>query len=85
MTLNVGDAQRIAFSADGQSLLAGMTTGLINRHVLDVQRLFALAAERVHRVLTQDEQERYGIDAAMVNTEILQGHRLTHGVRLGAA
>jgi hypothetical protein len=62
-----------------------MTTGLINRHVLDVQRLFAAAAERVHRVITRDEQERYGIDAVMVNTEILQGQRLTHGGPRGAA
>ena len=51
-TLRIGDAQRIAISVDGRMLLAGSGTGLISRHTLDVEELFAPAAERVARVLT---------------------------------
>jgi hypothetical protein len=69
------DAQTIAFSGDGQMLLAGSQTGLISCHALEIQDLFRAGASRISRALERDELERFGIDVPRLDAETLQQYR----------
>lgn len=72
-SLQVGRASRIAFQADGRELLAGMPSGDIIRHPLDVADLFAPAMKRVARFLSPGELERFGIDSSLLGSRSRQG------------
>jgi WD40 repeat protein/V8-like Glu-specific endopeptidase len=74
-SLRMDGARRIAFSANGQLLLAGTDTGLITCHALDVEALFEPGAQRVSRTLIRDELERFGIDSPRLDAEALQRYQ----------
>ena len=74
-SLRLGDARTIAFSGDGQMLLAGSRTGSISCHALEIEDLFRAGAHRVARVLERDELERFGIDSPRLDAETLHRYR----------
>jgi hypothetical protein len=61
MTLRVGVANRILFSADGRRLLVATPSGPVQQHAIDVAELYPAAASRVDRGFTRDELDRFGI------------------------
>jgi WD40 repeat protein len=61
MTLPVGDAWSLAFTADSRRLLLGRSSGAIEQHALAVADLYDAARERVDGGLTRDQLDRFGI------------------------
>jgi WD40 repeat protein len=70
MTLRVGVANCILFSADGRRLLVATPSGPVQQHALDVTELYPAAASRLDRGFTRDELDRFGIQRpARLNIE----------------
>ena len=72
MTLSVGEVTAIEFSQDGRLLLAATTSGVIERHPLNVEDLLRAGARRLGRVLTPDELQTFEIGEPRLTAEDLR-------------